>query len=403
MKIECETQLKAQILTRGVKFTEAALEKAELDKAKKQNRVYNLPLNSSYARPQELLITGGDGYQTVVSCVSPSCDEEAVEIDVFEGTLIAIVGKIIVDGVRIEFVREPDFYSERLDANEFVKDYVSACGLDEMNILPWKGCAISKGCRFCGVNKVTKDTDTDTLFAHSLSADPTLWEKNKNKYLSNLERALLIAKDDPCYDTHKHLILISGNLSNDKLDLQSEIYSEIGMMIKRIAHLKSTEGLIAVLMPPKDMEKMRQLKNSGIEIVVFNLEVANEPWFSKYCPGKNELGIDFIKTRLKEAVNIFGRGNVWTNFVLGLEPVNDLLRECEVLASCGIVPGANILHLDEGHSLDCGVPSMETVVYFFGELAKIYKKYDMRPFYCAKALRTSLSNEAFENRMLMED
>ncbi len=90
---------------------------------------------------------------------------------------------------------------------------------------------------------------------------------------------------------------------------------------------------------------------------------------------------------------------MWTNFVLGLEPVDDLLAVCRTLALDGIVPSANVLHFDEGNQIDCAPPSLNDVAHFFIELNRINCAQDFRPYYCAKALRTSLTNEAFAQRL----
>ena len=186
------------------------------------------------------------------------------------------------------------------------------------------------------------------------------------------------------------------------MDIQSQIYAEIAENIKSKVTNKLSEGIVVVMTPPKDVNMLIKMKDSGIQIVVFNLEVGNEPWFSKYCPGKSELGIDFFENKLKQAVNIFGKGNVWTNFVLGLEPVDKLIEVCRELAKFGIVPGANVLHFDKGNQLDCSRPKKEDVIYFFTELSKIYRENNIKPYYCSKALRTSLSNEAFDGRIINE-
>lgn len=399
--IKRETLLKAEILTRGVEFSKSSLLKARDDNAKGQNLVYNMPINTENSRPQELFIEAVDGYRTVCSCVSPNQEREAVKVDIDDlGELVAIIDGKKFEGVKITYVQKPDYYEKKLENGESVKKYVSACGYDELNVLPWKGCAISKGCKFCGVNTVANKTESDLFNAHSISRNPTIWQNNKSSYLSNLKESIQIALKDECYSEHTHLIMISGNLTDDNLGVQADIYSEITASIKDDIKDRTSEGIIAVITPPKNMNKLLKMKNSGIDIVVFNLEVGNEPWFSKYCPGKSSLGRDFFIEKLIESVSIYGTGNVWTNFVFGLEPVDQLLKVCDQLGQKGIVAGANILHLDEGNQLDCSVPSKEDVIYFFNELAKIYRRYKFKPYYCSKALRTSLSNEAFDNRII---
>ena len=71
------------------------------------------------------------------------------------------------------------------------------------------------------------------------------------------------------------------------------------------------------------------------------------------------------------------------------------------LAGEGIVSGANVLHLDKGNRLECRVPCYDDVVSYFYELSCIMKLYNQQPFYCSKALRTSLSNEAYDGRIVL--
>lgn len=400
MNILSETSIKLEILTRGIEFSERAIKKAEDSGAKRQNGVYNLPVGVTYSRPQELFIEGLDGYITVVSCVSPVIGRRPILIDIdHDGELIAIIDDMMAENVTIRFVKEPVYYRELIEGGEVVSKYVSACGYDELNILPWRGCAISKGCKFCGINAVTLKEKRSGLTAFELSKNPERWDGCKVEYLKKLNAALKIAVKDECYSEHAHVIMISGNLTNNFLDFQAEIYSEIARNIKYEIGSRSTEGIVAVLTPPRNIAKLMEMKESGIDIVVFNLEVGNEPWFTKYCPGKAVLGRDFFINKLLEAVSIFGKGNVWSNFVLGLEPVEKLLDVCRDFAKNGIVCGANILHMDKGNQLDCDVPDKKDVMKFYCGLAAIYREFNLKPYYCSKALRTSLINEVYDGRI----
>ncbi|WP_289048884.1 radical SAM protein [uncultured Psychrobacter sp.] len=400
MILHPETNLKAEILTRGVVFSSKAIDLAREQKAKGQNLVYNAPKGFTQGRPQELFLTGEDGYTTVTSCVSAHNHTSPVIVDVSdEGELIcSIDGGSLSNNVDVSFVPEPEYYRKVLRSGESTKKYISACGYDELNIIPWKGCLISSVCKFCGVNNVAIKNPNDALHSAHFNKNKNLWSQVKDTYFENLLESIDYALESECYSEHMHVILISGNLSNKQLDLQTDIYADIAAKVNEKVKVKSTEGIIAVISPPHDMKKLHLLKEAGVEIVVFNLEVGNDPWFTKYCPGKSELGRDFFIERLKYAVDVFGYGKSWTNFVLGLEPIDKLLELCEKLAEFGIVSSANILHLDEGNQLDCLPPSKDDVIHFFYELSNINRKYGFDAFYCSKALRTSLSNEFQDGR-----
>lgn len=397
-----ETDLKAEILSRGVIFTQAAIEHAVSSGAKRQNLVYNAPKGFAEERPQELVLEGEDRYHTVVSCVSAHGKRDPVTVDISKsGELICRIGnRIASDRVKVSFVKQPEYYGQRLASGDLAKKYISACGYDELNIIPWKGCLISSACRFCGVNSVAVRNPSDVLHAAHLRSGAVGWETARSHYMANLSESISLALQAECYSEHMHVILISGNLPDDQLDMQADIYCDIVAHIKNRLSSHSTEGIVAVMTPPNDLSRLDKLKQAGVSIVVFNLEVGNDPWFSKYSPGKSTLGRDFFIDRLKYAVSVFGRGKSWTNFVLGLEPVDDLLVVCKELARHGIVSGANVLHLDHGSRLDCEPPSKDSIIYFFHNLMQINQESGFDAFYCSKALRTSLSNEFMDRRWM---
>lgn len=403
--MKAESFLKAIILSNGLTFTKKALSLAVTRHAKGQNLCYNMPdAEEALQRPQELCLRNrDDGYETVVSCVAPNKYNETILLDANDDSFF-ISGSgfsYLNELVQIDTVAEPNYYSTILSNGGVAKEYVSACGYDELNILPWRGCAISRQCAFCGINKIS--ALAEKLYrptAFEISHSPTDWDRNESRYLSLLSEAILAARDDEIYADHLHTIMISGNLSDPLLDFEAEIYARIARRINPLLDGYSTEGLIAVMEPPPSDDRLISMHQSGIEIVVFNLEVGCEPWNRMYCPGKNTITEDYILKRLYAAVPIFGDGRVWTNFVLGLEPISGLLERCEELARRGIVSSANVFHHDSGSRLvDFPPPSADASIYFFKSLAEIYRRHGFKPFYCAKALRTSLSNEAYEGRL----
>lgn len=395
-----ETLLKSLILVNGVEFTSKALNKAAQSNAKQQNLVYNMPIASDRYRPQELNIKNSiDGYEVVVSCVASNGITSPVLIDVNEDDkLFARYNNDLIPNIELSFVQTPSYYNNKLSNNINVTNYITACGYDELNIIPWKGCNISDGCLFCGINNFIRLED---ISAQKISKGLVTWDKYKQEYIPNLLEALDIAIESECYDEHLHAIMISGNLSNDKLDEQAQIYSEIAKSISPILKERATEGLVAVISPPNNLDNIDLMKKSGIEKVVFNLEAISPKGFQHYCPGKAALGREYFIDRLIYAVNIFGKGNVWTNLVVGLEPIDEVLSYCKNIIDKGIVVSGNVLHLDKGNKLDCNVPDPDTVLDFYYQLNILNNTESFNPFYCSKALRTSLTNEAFDSRIIL--
>ena len=402
--MKSESLLKASILSHGINFSHRALNLAKAHNAKGQNGCYNLPgVKDTFSRPQELFLTNRtDGYVTVVSCVASHEYRSPYVLDADdENFFILFEGKRGFDDVRIDVVREPKYYKHMLSNGLLAKEYVSACGYDELNILPWTGCSISHHCAFCGIEKgSTLRRGYKKISSHEISMNKELWENIEVDYLRYLKEALTVAKDDEIYTEHLHPIIISGNLSDVLLDYEATIYSKIAKGTYDVIVDKMTEGIIAVMEPPPSDEMLHRMFESHISTVVFNLEIGSEPWATKYCPGKNIMKKDYIMDLLEAALPVFGSQHVWTNFVFGLEPTGNLILRCAELARAGIVASANVFHIDLGSRLNkFKPPTVSQIIYFFNKLSEIYYKNDMKPFYCEKALRTSLSNEAYAGRL----
>jgi len=411
--MNAESLAKVYILTNGVHFTNAALIHADNVNAKRQNGVYNLPaynLNidrnkTILARPQELLIEGEDGYTVCSSAVAPVIGREYAILDCIDNELTIDTPRIPEIGRKvksIKFVKKPNYYDYILKSGRSITRIISACGYDEMNVLQWHDCAISKTCSFCGINSVLKHAGREVDLLHALDAKKIKiadqWSLVKKHLLDETIEAINIAINDECYSKETHLILISGNLADHQLDEQARIYSDIAQKITSEFPRKFAEGIVAVTAPPNNTKLLWEMKESGIEIGVFNLEAYTPAAFSLHCPGKNRLGRDHYVETITKGVEVFGWGRSWCNFVLGLEPWSNLIEGCEVLAKNGITPGANILHHDHGARILIEPPSFNEAILFYSKLAKIYKKYGHVPYYCQLALRTSLANEAFYGR-----
>jgi hypothetical protein len=395
---------KAYILTNGVEFSESALVHATHVSAKGQNLVYNAPrLGNLASRPQEILLTDGDGYTVCVSAVAPVPGRAPARVTYDEKLVVVTPDQPqLTEGVSSRFVPRPSYYDDQRVSGAPMTRLISACGLDELNVWPWHDCAVRGTCSFCGINKVShtlSQTEFSSLAIRDASALEA-WTTYQEPYLRELTRAVEKALADQCYDEHVHMILISGNLADDQLDDQATIYGRIASALRSLpgSH-RFTEGIVAVTAPPRHLDALVEMKAMGVDVIVLNLEAYAPDAFRRHCPGKHNIGRDHYLEALKQSVRVFGWGLSWSNFVLGLEPARDLLAGCEALAGMGITPGANVLHLDVGGSSTLQPPDFNTVVSFYRELAEIYRRNDLRPYYCAKALRTSLANEAFQGRL----
>lgn len=132
---------------------------------------------------------------------------------------------------------------------------------------------------------------------------------------------------------------------------------------------------------------LERLKKAGVSEVRLNLEVFNEELAKKIMPNKS---INEIKESLLVAVQVFGRGKVSSNFIVGIGESNtDIENGIKWCCSNGIIPTIYpydpidlTIELDE--KLDFHKPSSKRLI----QLAKIHKKYLIENNLFSESLKT---------------
>jgi biotin synthase-related radical SAM superfamily protein len=83
-------------------------------------------------------------------------------------------------------------------------------------------------------------------------------------------------------------------------------------------------------------DSTRRLKNAGADELKYNVETMDRYIYRKVCP---EQDLEFILKALGQGVEIFGRNNVCSNFIIGLgESDESAMKGIEELVSIGVVP-----------------------------------------------------------------
>ena len=90
--------------------------------------------------------------------------------------------------------------------------------------------------------------------------------------------------------------------------------------------------------PPADLSLLQKMKDAGITVVIMNLEVADPALRAKVCPGKSHISYEHYHDALQEAVRIFGWGMVSSVLIAGIQPKEDIMKECAVMAAEGVFP-----------------------------------------------------------------
>ena len=144
----------------------------------------------------------------------------------------------------------------------------------------------------------------------------------------------------------RHIYLVGGSLTDARQE--GERFLQLARFVKGINVNRIPVTLGSGALPDDLIEQFHT--EQLVQHVCFNLEMWSEPLFAKICPGKNRfVGYANWIAALETAVRLWGRGNVYSAMVAGieLEPEHGLeweeavriaLEGAEDLCSRGIIP-----------------------------------------------------------------
>ncbi|MBO4330971.1 MAG: hypothetical protein J5827_02735 [Oscillospiraceae bacterium] len=90
--------------------------------------------------------------------------------------------------------------------------------------------------------------------------------------------------------------------------------------------------------PPTDFGLLEELRNAGCTAVIMNLEVADPELRREICPGKSSIPYERYHAAFRRSAELFGRGMVSSVLIGGIQPKEDIIRECAVMAAEGVFP-----------------------------------------------------------------
>jgi len=254
-------------------------------------------------------------------------------------------------------------------------------GANCLNFNIYSGCQfydVGKPCRFCSVK-------------------PT-----QNRHGQVEIRKLPQDLADTCHLAVEHddvqWYLATGGSYLDS-DVEFDRHMEVARAVRDVLPWNGRLRGNLSMMPPRDLGRLAQMHEIGVDHPSFNLEAWPETAFAFFCPGKSQyVGFDHILTAYDSLVSLYGPGKAWCNFVAGLTPLDDLLAGFTAMAERGVIPGANVFHPDVGSPLGMSIPSpnADYIVAAYNGAAKLYHRYGYKPFFDASVLRNSLANEAYE-------
>jgi biotin synthase-related radical SAM superfamily protein len=151
---------------------------------------------------------------------------------------------------------------------------------------------------------------------------------------------------------------------------------EVDRAVELVKALKKYNVPIGVSVYPT-RDSSRLLKEAGASEIKYNVETMDRELYEKYC---KKPPLDFTLECLKDAVKIFGKNCVFTNFIVGLGESDETVEEYyDELAKMGIIPvlravGVHPLRFGE---LEAERPTSERLLKLTKMARKILDKYGL--------------------------
>lgn len=316
---------------------------------------------------------------------------------------------VFLDGIQqdieIKLVRQNKVLEEKIPSeisgceNATIGDFIDIVGMDRVSILFFEGCfnwVAGKPCKFCDLHPKENDDGFKPTLNTLRSFDFDVrkwWNKTRRNYLRSLRYSLEKIINDSKLE-HLHIFFMAGNLPTN-IDVW-DIAEETVDYLSRTVDLSVHDNYLNIA-PHDSIERLEKLKGKGIKQVQYNLEVIGEEFFSDTCPGK--MGYNEFLNKLYEAVEVYGRGNVRSNFVLGLNELSDTIDFAEIFAEKGVVFDYSVFQPKKctPYANKKG-PNFDEVLDFTDKLTDIYVKYNFKPIFCSLSSRSSLVNEFYTEK-----
>jgi len=175
-------------------------------------------------------------------------------------------------------------------------------------------------------------------------------------------------------------VLRTGNLKAISLTsgVEISVEGEVERVLKLLPALKKYNVPIGVSVYPTE-GCSRKFYEEGVFEVKYNVETMDSEIFKKVC---GDLSLDYILDKLKEAVDVFGKNRVFSNFIIGLgESDSSVMEGVETLAKMGVIPILRPVNPHPLRSGDCFTerPSPERLLRLAKIEADILKKHGLNP------------------------
>ena len=335
-------ELKTELLINGIKSTPEALKELG-SKYKEQNHGlfgWDFEDHANIALPDDFVLPD----DTIVQFRRNSRSNYL--IDLVNDQLILSNGKENL--CQVKWLPRPAFYNQKTTSNKEMAKIGQIGGED---------CLF-----FCYQNFCSHFSKNEQcLFCNLVSTSQTYDSVLKKKATQDIGE---VAKAAFSESNVKHVLLTGGCFNHQK---EVELVTDIVRTISEHAGLNRVPGTI-LPSPAKNLDEIEKYHDSGINAIGFSMEIWDEMLYRAICPGKSKsFSHDEFVNSIRNAVEVFGEGNVYGVFVMGLEPRETFLDCIRVLTSLGanVVPfvwSPNPSSKLEGHRAPTSKWYLETIM-----------------------------------------
>jgi hypothetical protein len=335
--------IKTDVQRRGVEYSKRAL--AAVDPDIHLTKVRSDYSNKEDLAPVSLMMRDGTSICTSVDVGgNTSSDRDPYLVDVVDEKIVLTdEGNVIEE---VSYWEKPD-YHDKFTSRGTPMWHVVSVRPQRLCIHPHQQCDFWKtpghGCKFCAMSAVYHSGDKPELL-------------DVQDILETVREAI----KEPGRNVSVFLTggtLCGGeNFLDDEVDYYEEILSGI---TKLFTVRRFPSQLISTAFSARQLRRLYD--NTGLSSYTADLEVLNKDLFEWICPGKAAtIGYEKWKERLYQAVEIFGRGNVNTGVVVGVElakpngfknedeAVDAILAEAEEISSNGVSVVGCVWHVTPG-------------------------------------------------------
>ena len=272
------------------------------------------------------------GFAVNVPTSSPYVAKSPYSLRMLKNRLTLYKNETVI--LPVETAPRPKFYDESTADGTICQKIALLHGKDCLATTVLQTCAYwntRNRCRFCGIEL-------------SLASQKTVELKSPEQLAETAQKAKSL-------DNIKHVVLTTGTATSPE--------NEFSILMKSADAIKRRTGLPihAQFMPPCNMDRLKTLKDAGVDTVGIHIESFDAEILKKLAPVKAALGLTRYQKAWERAVQIFGANQVSSFILVGLgETPDSVISGSDLLADMGVYPFVVPLRPIPGSRMEHALP-----------------------------------------------